>query len=127
MKSTRQCKNRLRKISPYATCVKCKSEFLLTDISIHHVIPSRWIRRLSPMVEQPLSFLQNQRLVPLCRNCHDEVEEYNKGLERKYGLNKRFAKAISAQDPIDVCNTPKNLYVNIVSIFPSKFNELVSV
>jgi len=93
MKSTRQAKKRLKSLTTKKECSKCKKIFDLDEITLHHIFPRRWAKKIQAAYTS-FQHSNYQTLVPLCYACHAEIEELNSKIDREYNMNLRVKTII---------------------------------
>lgn len=65
-------------------CQCCGQHFIKVDMTVHHVVPQHHIRTLGNVLPD---IMPEQKLVFLCRPCHDRVENFYKSKERSSIMN----------------------------------------
>jgi hypothetical protein len=64
-------KLRLMGVDEFGICPKCKCTFHRHDLTVHHVIPMKYVRLSSHSLNT--GFNGNQTYILLCRKCHTDI------------------------------------------------------
>ena len=110
---TKMTKNQIAKSNYYKgkktmPCQCCGKHFIKADMTVHHVVPQHHIRTLGNVLPD---IMPEQKLVFLCRPCHDRVEDFYKTKGRSNIMNE--LKDFANKD--DISPALGNIYAFILN------------